>query len=1085
MVHATSCQQCGSTTESESLDGLCSRCLATVAFAPESPEETEVASAAQALAALNKTIVLDGSALVTETNPVGRFGDYELIAEIARGGMGVVYKARQLSLNRTVAVKMILHARFNNPEFVRRFRAEAEAAANLRHPNIVGIYEIGEHDGQHYFSMEYVEGYDLQFFVNEPLPPRCTAQHVKTIAEAIHYAHQHGILHRDLKPSNVLVDLNGEVRITDFGLAKRVPGTEASSIGSRPGSSALGGAGELDVTASGQILGSPGYMSPEQADGRSRDVDVRSDVYAVGAILYSLLTGRPPFIADTIEAALRQILQAEPVSLRLLNPRVPKDLETICLKCLQKEPNRRYASAQDVADELGRFLRNEPIRALPISAPAKVWRWCRRNPRLATVTVLAATALLVISIGSPIAAFRLNQLRLVAEEGELKARRNAYAADMAGVQDAIEHRNYGQALRLLASHRPAANQRDLRGWEFRHFWERCRSDELETLAKCETDIMAVCVSHDGKWIGARDRANYVHVWNADGKNEVLRLNNTGGHPIAPAFSPDDRTFALSLARSVKFWSVDTLREEPGSLEHPDSVRLVQFLSDGTLATVSGTNLYIWYVQTRSQREIHSIPKGNKFSLAADGKTLIVGVDDQRLALWEKGDGVVRSWSSGHVPGSNPIRMVLSPDAGTLVTGVALSAGGDFRIRVWDLATGTMATNLEAHRSYISSMTFSGTGDLLVTTSFDGTMELWNTRLWQRIAILKGHTSLVNSAAFLPGDSRLVSGSSDRTLKVWSTNPEHSPTSTLSLAPDLVNELVNGNLGALSVDASTAVMLTTNGTGILVDTRQPAVIAEMHLPLNDAMKVAVHRGTNGTLLALVRVGGIISLWDPVNQRHAGDLNVLNRQTTYALKFSRDGRRLAARSGGHTQLWDVASRSELPAWSNRLLPAADLQFSPDGRMLACGEENGTISFWDLETGRALFSLPGHSGRRINRIAFSSDGARLGSTGQDGTARAWDLRSRREIARVHGAKTSFYRVSFSPNGSRLCVSEYDNAVLFDIEANRQVARLKTYTPVFVDDDTVLGLSSTELWHWRPPSIAAIDAAPTNALVKEGPDH
>jgi serine/threonine-protein kinase len=284
------------------------------------------------------------------------FGDYELLEEIARGGMGVVYKARQVSLNRTVAVKMILSGQLAGPAEVQRFRHEAEAAANLQHPNIVAIHEVGEHDGQRYFSMDYIEGKELAGLVREgPLPAKRAAAYVKTIAEAIHYAHGKGVLHRDLKPSNILIDAGDQLRVTDFGLAKKQ--TDPSGL-----------------TLSGAVIGTPAYMSPEQAAGKSKDVGPSSDVYSLGAILYCLLTARPPFVGEAMHDTLVQVLEAEPIPPRLLNRSVPRDLEAICLKCLEKSPTRRYPTAQALADELHRFQNGEPVQAGKDSAGSRLLR---------------------------------------------------------------------------------------------------------------------------------------------------------------------------------------------------------------------------------------------------------------------------------------------------------------------------------------------------------------------------------------------------------------------------------------------------------------------------------------------------------------------------------------------------------------------------------------------------------------------------------------------------------------------------------------------------------------------------------------
>ncbi len=377
------CPECGAAQSEGAPEGLCPQCLLKQAL------PTQPAAAGLVPPSSGEGTFHFGANLPATGTKMRYFGDYEILEEVARGGMGVVYKARQIKLNRIVAVKMILAGSLASETEVKRFLIEAQAAANLQHPNIVAIHEVGEFQGLHYFSMDYVEGKNLAEVCKEGAVPVAKAvRYVKAIAEAVHFAHQRGTLHRDLKPQNVLIDTFDQPRITDFGLAKQL-------------------FKESSLTLSSAVMGSPGYMPPEQAAGRNDQVGPSSDVYALGAILYQLLTGRAPFVGPSALEVMRQVREDEPVAPSKLNRRIPTDLETICLKCLEKAPERRYATARALAEDLERFQNHEPIEARRPSATRRAWSWTVRHPWPLTG---AASIILLVIVGLLFGVWEQNKL---------------------------------------------------------------------------------------------------------------------------------------------------------------------------------------------------------------------------------------------------------------------------------------------------------------------------------------------------------------------------------------------------------------------------------------------------------------------------------------------------------------------------------------------------------------------------------------------------------------------------------------------------------------------------------------------------
>ncbi len=567
------------------------------------------------------------------------FGDYEILSTIARGGMGVVYKARQISLNRIVALKMILSGEFASKEEVDRFYSEAKAAALLDHPGIVPIYEVGEHGGKHFFSMTYVEGSSLAAKLNDgPLDPLQAANMMLEVSQAVHYAHEKGVIHRDLKPSNILLDLQGHPRVTDFGLAKRM-------------------SEDTGMTVSGQVLGTPSYMPPEQAAGQVNTIGPASDVYGLGAVLYSLTTGRPPFQAASKIDTLRQVVEKEPVAPRQLNPTIPRDLETIILTCLEKSLPRRYGTAKELSDELKRFAEGRPILARPIGRVAKVWRWCRRQPMVASLLAAVFLSLVAgISVSSfyaikeskerkeqerqknianeatrqaesardekEIQAEIAEQERDKAKASETKTRRNLYVSDAARVEELVKESNLVRAKTLLERHIPtSADEEDLRGFDWYYHWRQVSQQ------KARFDFMkpveVIDLSADEKTVAVGCEGGRAYLLDLEsGKVQDTAFSIDDEHWSNIAFVAPDRLIGHGQQGSFKQWdrnTAETLATKP-SLLAVESKKVGSTYEDRIPASVSkdgmkmicsdlANNLALWDLTSMRPRPIPYINDG--------------------------------------------------------------------------------------------------------------------------------------------------------------------------------------------------------------------------------------------------------------------------------------------------------------------------------------------------------------------------------------------------------------------------------------------------------------------------------------------
>lgn len=1040
------CAQCGAPLPADAPKGVCPRC--------------ELQAALGLLGEAEPT----QSAGAPEGDAVGvagrQFGNYELVGEIARGGMGVVYKARQRGLDRIVAVKMILVERFAGKQSVQRFRGEAAAAGVLQHPNIVAIHEVGEHEGQPFFSMDYVEGQTLADLVRDQLlSAQRAARYLKTVAEAIHFAHQRGILHRDLKPSNVLIDQSDEPRVTDFGLAKRL-GIDS------------------DLTVSGQVLGSPNFMSPEQAEGRQKDVGPTSDVYALGGLLYHLLTRQPPFQGDTLTTLLKQVVEAEPVPPRRLNPSVPRDLETICLKCLEKDVARRYPTAQALADELGRFLEGEPIQARPVSAFGKAWKWCQRRPALAgTLAALFLTFLFGFT-------GVLWQWRR-ATTGELQARRIAYVADMNNVQAALANGDLGRVRALLDAQRPGAGRTDLRGWEWRYFWQQCRSDEQSTLLTFSNTVTALAFAPDGQRFVARLENGPVVLWDGRLGRPVVELPGAGREKIALALSPSGNLLAWSPKTGnglqVELWDIKA-GKSLASLPHdsvpisatwsPDERWLATLATDGTAR--------LWDVQTRSvARRITTPAQGYSHygcvTFSPDGRKLAIGECEGQIRLVDIATGgeFILPLSA---PDSGITALAFSPDGRLLA-----SACGYFDkdIHLWDLESGAEKPRLTGHRSWIADLSFSPDGGTLASASGDQTLRLWDVQGKSPPTVLRGNTYEVWSVVWSSDGRQLLSGGRDGAVRRW------DPRATPSVG---AYEVLPSRIGMFGLGFS------PDGQTLLAISRTAGAVTRWDLATARTLGELAFAGTNHLSLAVSPEGrrlatcdgeGHVRVWDLATEDQIRELSIASTWLA-RLEFSRRGRLLVAflvqpgDSARTVQVWDTTTWHEVGPEPGQFRALTWVSLAPDDRTLAIGQGDGTIAQWDCEGRHCTEGVADTSNGTPDHLAHSPDGRWFVAGSTDGRIALWNLVSRQLRQIDRSRQNAVHAVGFSPDGERLVTGggSTEAVTIWDPKSGRDVATLPGepglyYTVQFSPDGNTLGAvtaTGTALL-WRAPSWADID--------------
>lgn len=989
----------------------------------------------------------------TDLQPPGlpKIPGYELLEEIGRGGMGVVFRARQLGLNRLVAIKMMLTGDLAGTELLERFRAEARAVGRLQHPNLVQIYEVGDVDGQPFLSFEYIRGGSLaQRLAGQSQPPRPAALLLWTLANAVQFAHSRGVIHRDLKPANILLDADFEVKpqiggvktrnhpltptTGDPGREHRTPqgarqigikahGDGLSPIGADIQNSALdrrrektppitsseprsdhakrnsdadrklivetygipkisdfGLAKQLEEgtsqTRTGAILGTPSYMSPEQAAGQSQAIGPATDIYSLGSILYEMLTGRPPFRAPTVIETLDQVRSREPLSLRSIEPTVPRDLETICLKCLQKEPTRRYLSAEELSDDLDRYLRDVPVLARPVSSTERTFRWCRRHPLAATLVLLLV---LVTTTGFAGILYQWRQseiLRELAVDNADAARRQK---EMAETQRALSQENFQKA-ELNWQRAEAAREHGERVIYLQNITAAHQALQAhdailanELLEKCRPDL------REWEW----------HFLQRQCKRGVRVFRGHTDFTTAAAFSPDGTRLAAvsGMWGSVKpgglcIWDVatgnvlETRNELSGPLFGVTYHPLKPILVTGGVAWGARNPTKLWDHQDGHQ--IAAIGEaGNTFALtiSPDGRLLALAGADGRMRLCDASTGQILQTFTAQA--GNLFGIAFSPDSRLVASG-----SRDGSIQIYDTSTNAILHRFE-DLGDVRSVAFSPDGELLAAITYLGLVMLWDTNDWSEFAVHHARAYTGGNLRFSPDGQSLAVGAGDK-LQLWDP-------ATGEVRKDLPGHWRNTFVGEFSPDGRALASCGNDRLIRVLDLTTEPDGQPTRLELANFADIDI--STDGRFIAAAATR------DPV---------YVDRDGSFLLIWSLDGNREVRRIRGHTDI------------------LTSVMFAPDGTHVATGSHDRTIRIWDVETGQALQTLAAHDAAVLG-IAYGPDGSTLASASADRTIKIWNLRTSEVERTLVGHTAAVTRVIFTSDGENVISASEDGEIRF----------------------------------------------------------